>query len=68
MQGLKRVVGGGGLFLTRYAGPGSITFAAKVPGHIMAVDIAPGCGAAAAGSCCKSSRGRAPPGSSWPAS
>jgi uncharacterized protein (AIM24 family) len=42
MQGLKRVVGGGGLFVTHYAGPGSITFAAKMPGHIMPVDIAPG--------------------------
>jgi uncharacterized protein (AIM24 family) len=42
MQGLKRMVGGGGLFLTRYAGPGAITFAAKVPGHIMPVDITPG--------------------------
>jgi uncharacterized protein (TIGR00266 family) len=42
MQGLKRVVGGGGLFLTRYTGPGSITFAAKMPGHIMPVDIAQG--------------------------
>jgi uncharacterized protein (AIM24 family) len=42
MQGLKRVVGGGGIFLTRYAGPGSITFAAKVPGHIVPVDISPG--------------------------
>jgi uncharacterized protein (TIGR00266 family) len=42
MRGLKRVMGGGGLFLTHYAGPGSVTFAAKVPGHIMPVDIAPG--------------------------
>jgi uncharacterized protein (AIM24 family) len=42
MQGLKRVVGGGGLFLTRYTGPGSITFAAKMPGHIVPVDIAQG--------------------------
>ena len=42
MQGLKRVVGGGGLFLTRYEGPGGITFAAKMPGHIMPVDITPG--------------------------
>jgi uncharacterized protein (AIM24 family) len=42
MQGLKRAVGGGGIFLTHYEGPGSITFAAKVPGHIMPVDIAPG--------------------------
>ena len=39
MQGLKRMVGGGGLFLTRYQGPGAITFAAKVPGHIVPVDI-----------------------------
>jgi hypothetical protein len=30
---------GGGLFITRYEGPGAITFAAKVPGHIMPVDI-----------------------------
>jgi uncharacterized protein (AIM24 family) len=42
MQGLKRMVGGGGLFLTRYEGPGAITFAAKVPGHITPVDIEPG--------------------------
>jgi uncharacterized protein (AIM24 family) len=41
-QGLKRVMGGGGLFLTRYEGPGMITFAAKVPGHIVPVDIEPG--------------------------
>ncbi len=39
MQGLKRVLGGGGLFLTRYeamSGTGMVTFAAKLPGHIMA--------------------------------
>jgi uncharacterized protein (AIM24 family) len=42
MQGLKRVMGGGGIFLTRYEGPGAITFAAKMPGHIMPVDIEPG--------------------------
>jgi uncharacterized protein (TIGR00266 family) len=45
MQGLKRVLGGGGLFLTRYeavSGPGVVTFAAKLPGHIKPVDIAPG--------------------------
>jgi uncharacterized protein (AIM24 family) len=45
MQGLKRVMGGGGLFLTHYeavSGAGMITFAAKLPGHIMPVDIAPG--------------------------
>jgi uncharacterized protein (TIGR00266 family) len=45
MQGLKRVLGGGGLFLTRYeavAGTGMVTFAAKLPGHIMPTDITPG--------------------------
>ncbi len=44
MQGLKRAIGGGGIFVTHYEGPGQITFAAKVPGHIMPVDIAPGQG------------------------
>jgi len=39
MQGLKRMAGGGGLFLTHYEGPGAITFAAKVPGHIVPVDV-----------------------------
>lgn len=39
MGGLKRMVGGGGLFITRYQGPGAVTFAAKVPGHIVPVDI-----------------------------
>ncbi|MBV9382458.1 MAG: AIM24 family protein [Streptosporangiaceae bacterium] len=42
MRGLKRVIGGGGLFLTRYEGPGMVAFAAKVPGHITPVDIRPG--------------------------
>ncbi len=42
MGGLKRMVGGGGLFLTKYDGPGSITFAARVPGHIVPVDISGG--------------------------
>jgi uncharacterized protein (AIM24 family) len=42
MQGLKRAIGGGGIFVTHYEGPGAITFAAKVPGHIMPVDISPG--------------------------
>jgi uncharacterized protein (AIM24 family) len=45
MQGLKRVMGGGGLFLTHYeavSGTGMVTFAAKMPGHIMPTDIAPG--------------------------
>src|SRR5580692_5259469 len=44
MQGLKRVLGGGGLFLTHYeavSGDGMVTFAAKLPGHIVPVDIAP---------------------------
>jgi uncharacterized protein (AIM24 family) len=42
MQGIKRMAGGGSLFVTRYSGPGAITFAAKVPGHITAVDLNPG--------------------------
>jgi uncharacterized protein (TIGR00266 family) len=45
MKGLKRMVGGGGLFLTRYeamGGSGMVAFAAKIPGHIMPVDISPG--------------------------
>jgi uncharacterized protein (AIM24 family) len=42
MQGLKRAAGGGGLFLTHYEGPGMVAFAAKVPGHILPVDIAQG--------------------------
>lgn len=42
MNTLKRAIGGGGLFLTQYTaqgGPGLVAFAAKVPGHIMPVDI-----------------------------
>ena len=42
MAGLKRAVGGGGVFITHYGGPGAITFAAKAPGHIMPVEIDPG--------------------------
>jgi len=45
MQGLKRVVGGGGMFLTHYEanqGPGMVTFAAKLPGHIKPIDVTPG--------------------------
>jgi uncharacterized protein (TIGR00266 family) len=45
MAGLKRVVGGGGLFLTRYeaqGGPGQVTFAAKLPGRIFPIEITPG--------------------------
>ena len=42
MAGLKRVAGGGGLFLTRYrvtAGEGSVSFAAKMPGRIFPVEV-----------------------------
>ncbi|HEV2374449.1 MAG TPA: AIM24 family protein [Streptosporangiaceae bacterium] len=42
MRGLKRVLGGGGLFLTRYEGPGLVAFASKLPGHIMPVEISQG--------------------------
>lgn len=42
MRGLKRAMGGAGLFLTHYDGPGMVVFAAKLPGHIVPVDIAPG--------------------------
>jgi len=42
MQGLKRAAGGGGLFLTRYDGPGMVAFAAKAPGHIITVDVTQG--------------------------
>ena len=45
MRGLKRVMGGGGLFVTRYEamnGTGMVAFAAKLPGHIMPVDIGNG--------------------------
>jgi uncharacterized protein (TIGR00266 family) len=45
MNTLKRAVGGGGIFLTQYQAQGStglVAFAAKVPGHIVPVDIAPG--------------------------
>ena len=47
MSGLKRVVGGGGIFLTRFqatAGQGMVAFGAKLPGRIFAVDVAPGQG------------------------
>jgi uncharacterized protein (TIGR00266 family) len=42
MAGLKRMVGGGSLFLTRYeatAGQGMVTFAAKMPGHIIPLEV-----------------------------
>jgi len=42
---LKRVAGGGTLFMTEYramGGQGQIAFATKVPGHILPVEVAPG--------------------------
>jgi len=45
LSGLKRAVGGGGLFLTKYqaqSGTGFVAFASKVPGQIVPVDIAGG--------------------------
>src|SRR3978361_2166663 len=42
---LKRVAGGGTLFMTEYSAygaPGEVAFATKVPGHIMPVEIGPG--------------------------
>lgn len=47
MAGLKRMAGGGGLLLTRYdaqQGSGMVTFAAKMPGRIFEIEIAPGAG------------------------
>jgi uncharacterized protein (TIGR00266 family) len=42
MAGLKRMAGGGGLFLTEYkatGGQGSVAFAAKMPGRIFPIEI-----------------------------
>ena len=42
---LKRVAGGGSLFMTEYRASGAagvVSFATKVPGHIVPVEIAPG--------------------------
>ncbi len=42
---LKRVAGGGSLFMTEYRAvqyPGEVSFAAKVPGHIVPVQVGPG--------------------------
>lgn len=42
---LKRVAGGGTLFMTEYrayGGAGEIAFATKVPGHILPVEVTPG--------------------------
>jgi uncharacterized protein (AIM24 family) len=45
MGGLKRAVGGAGIFLTRYEAtgePGILVLAAKLPGRIFSAEIAPG--------------------------
>ena len=42
---LKRVAGGGSLFMTEYRAvgyPGEVSFATKVPGHIVPVQLGPG--------------------------
>ncbi len=42
---LKRVAGGGSLFMTEYRAmqyPGEVSFATKVPGHIVPVQVGPG--------------------------
>jgi uncharacterized protein (TIGR00266 family) len=42
---LKRVAGGGSLFMTEYRASGTtgeVSFATKVPGHIVPVEVAPG--------------------------
>ena len=42
---LKRVAGGGSLFMTEYRAYGAtgvVSFAAKVPGHIVPVEVSPG--------------------------
>lgn len=47
MSGLKRAVGGGGIFLTRYeaqGGQGLVAFGAKLPGRIFEIGITPGQG------------------------
>ena len=47
MSVLGRAVAGGTLFMTEYSaagGPGLLTFAAKLPGQILAMDVAPGAG------------------------
>jgi uncharacterized protein (AIM24 family) len=47
MSGLKRAVGGGGIFLTKYeaqGGQGMVAFGAKLPGRIFEIAIAQGQG------------------------
>jgi uncharacterized protein (AIM24 family) len=44
MAGLKRMAGGGGIFLTEYkatGGQGTVAFAAKLPGRIFPLEISP---------------------------
>ncbi|MBW0016473.1 MAG: AIM24 family protein [Mycobacterium sp.] len=44
LGGIKRAVGGGGLFMTEYSAvdrPGNVAFAAKLPGHIVPVHLRP---------------------------
>lgn len=43
---LKRVAGGGSIFMTEYravGAAGELAFAAKLPGHIVPVEVSPGC-------------------------
>jgi uncharacterized protein (TIGR00266 family) len=45
MGAVKRAVSGASIMMTTYTakgGPGSVAFASKVPGHILAIDVAPG--------------------------
>ncbi|MHB1497999.1 MAG: AIM24 family protein [Acidimicrobiales bacterium] len=47
LGGLKRALGGASILLTGYqatGGPGMVAFAAKVPGHIFPLEVAPGQG------------------------
>ncbi|HEV2575788.1 MAG TPA: TIGR00266 family protein [Acidobacteriaceae bacterium] len=42
---IKRVVGGGSLFMTEYTAqgyPGEVAFATKIPGHILPIEVGPG--------------------------
>ena len=42
---LKRVAGGGSIFMTEYrafGSPGELAFATKLPGHIVPVEVSPG--------------------------
>jgi len=42
---IKRVAGGGSIFMTEYravGGPGELAFATKLPGHIVPIEVGPG--------------------------